>query len=210
MMQCSIELVCGHRCVGMYHLGNTGSSGKVDHKLELCSDPCKCQTCDRRAGGHRSMLKPTTNGASSTSAQASTSRNLFLDTNFQAPANPPPPSGSPDKWYAYVNGGARADDARLLQKRREEAAFDEARQNATPQPSATTATEAGANTPMRLIETSPRKPAASVSGNTNLLIDLDINAGYESDRPQQLEGSHASAARSAKMAYAGLEWNLLD
>jgi helicase required for RNAi-mediated heterochromatin assembly 1 len=209
MMQCSTKLACGHRCVGTYHPGNRGFAGEAYYKLELCSDPCKCQTCDRRAGGHRSMLKPITNGASSTRAQASTSHNLLLDTSFQAPANPPPPSGSPGKWHAYVNGGAQADDARLLQKHRE-AAFDETRQNATPRPSATTATEAGASIPGRLIDTSPRKPVTSVSGNTKLLVDLDINAGYESYRPRQFKGPYASAARSAETTYAGSEWSLLD
>ncbi|KAF2622867.1 hypothetical protein BU25DRAFT_479849 [Macroventuria anomochaeta] len=195
MMQCSTKLTCGHRC------------------MELCSDPCKCQTCDRRAGGHRSMLKPAANSVTSSRPPSSTSRNLLLDSGFQAPANPPPPSGSPDKWHAYVNGGAQADDAQLLQKRREEeAAFQEARRNGTLQSAAAAAaaTGAGTSTSGKLIETSPRKPSASVSGNTSLLVDLDINSNYESYQPQPSRGSYAIAARSNKTIYGGSEWSLLD
>ena len=59
-------------------------------------------------------------------APTSGSRGFLLDSGFQTPANPPPQSQSPDKWQAYVNGGAKEDDARMLQKRREEdAAWEE-------------------------------------------------------------------------------------
>lgn len=163
------------------------------------------------------MLKSAPSGAIASRAPPSTSRHLLIDSSFQTPANPPPPSRSPDEWHTYANGDAQVDDARLFQKRREmEAAFEETRRNATPGPSAvprssaTPASNAGPSNSGRLIETSPKQPAESVSGNTNLLVDLDVNAGYESYRPQQPRSSYASAAQSTKSADGGSEWSLLD
>ena len=153
------------------------------------------------------MLKPATNGATSSRPPPSISRSLFLDSGSQTPANPPPPSGSPDKWHAYVNGGAKADDARLLQKRREEeAAFEAYRRNQTPRPDAT----AGSSASGKLIETSPRKPSVSVSGNTCLLVDLDINSDHEVYQPQPSTRAYASPARSRKTGCGDSEFSLLD
>ncbi|KAH6644260.1 P-loop containing nucleoside triphosphate hydrolase protein [Boeremia exigua] len=192
MLVCARELPCGHRCV------------------ELCSKPCKCQTCDRRAGGQPSMLKSAPNGGIRSRPSRSASRNLLLDSTFQTPANPPPPSGSSDRWRAYVNGGAEVDDARLLQRRREEeASFEASRRNGAPQRAATPVAYAGPNTPGRLIETSPRKTSASMSANTELLVDLDINSQYRS-YAQPPSRSYAHAARSKKATYGGSEFNLLD
>jgi hypothetical protein len=39
----------------------------------------------------------------------------LLDSGFQIPANPQPPSQPPGKWQAYVEGGTKEDDARTLQ-----------------------------------------------------------------------------------------------
>jgi helicase required for RNAi-mediated heterochromatin assembly 1 len=131
------------------------------------------------------------------------SRNLLLDANRQVPANPPLQSGSPDKWHAYINGGAQADDARALQKQREEnAAFEVARRNGTPQSAAAPGTTG------TLIETSPRKPNSSVSNNTNLLVDLDVRTGSGAYQPQQAR-SYASAAKS-ETTPMGSEYSLLD
>lgn len=210
MMQCSAALNCGHRCMGTY-IKPLPASDHTEQVTELCSDPCKCQTCDRRAGGQRSMLKPAANAATSSRPPPSKLRGLLLDSGFQTPANPPPPSGSPDKWHAYVNGGAKADDARMLQKRKEEdAAFEKQRRNGTHRPPATAATNAGASASNKLIETSPEKPSASVSGNTSLLVDLDINSTYEAYPPQASRASYASAAGSKKTTFGGSQWSLLD
>lgn len=133
---------------------------------------------------------------------------LLLDSSFQTPANPPAPSGSPAKWQAYVNGGAKADDARMLNKRREqEAAFEEQLRNSTPHPRAAADADAG---PSRLVETSPQKAAPSVSGNTSLLIDLDIKSTYGAYSQQSPEVSPTSAAESKKPSYSGSQWTLLD
>ncbi|KAF9701449.1 hypothetical protein EKO04_000892 [Ascochyta lentis] len=188
MMQCSIKLACSHQC------------------METCCEPCKCQKCDRRTGGRKSMLKTATNGVTSSRQSRSASHGLLLDFDLQTPADPPPQSGSPEKWQAYVNGGAQADDARMLQKRREEeAAFQEARRNGSPQPAARTPSTVG-----RLIETSPRKPTPSISNNTNLLVDLDFNTNDEAQTPQSARTSYASAARSRAPTDGGPEWSLLD
>ncbi|KAJ8106147.1 hypothetical protein OPT61_g9734 [Boeremia exigua] len=189
MMTCSIKLNCGHRCP------------------ELCSDPCKCQTCDRRADGQPSMLK---SAPTRSRVPPSTSRNLLLDSGFQTPANPPSSSGSPDKWHTYVNGGAEVDDARMLQKRKEEdATFEATRRNRGPGVAAAPARDE-TNGSGRLIDTSPRKPSASVSASANLLVDLDINSEYGSYAPQPSVKSYASAARSRKTGNGRLEFNLLD
>ncbi|UPX10610.1 RNA helicase [Ascochyta rabiei] len=149
------------------------------------------------------MLKSTTNGATSSRHPTSTSRGLLLDSAFQTPANPPPQSGSPEQWHAYVNGGAQVDDARMLQKRREEEAlFREAHRNGTPQP---VVTDAG-----KLIETSPRKPAPSISSNTSLLVDLDVNTSYDAHPLHSEQASYASAARTRASTHGGSEWSLLD
>jgi helicase required for RNAi-mediated heterochromatin assembly 1 len=137
------------------------------------------------------------------------SRNLLLDTDFQVP-NSPRQSESPGKWQAYVNGGAQVDDARLLQKRKEEdAAYQEARRYGTPQLAATTATDVDALTmAAKLIETSPRKPRGST--NTNLLVDIDIDTSYRASQQQQSVGSYAGAVRSKGTANEGSEYSLLD
>lgn len=157
------------------------------------------------------MLKSATYGATSFRAGPSTSRNLLIDSSFQTPANPPP-SGSPGNWRAYIDGGAQGDDNRLLQKRREEeAAFEVARRDDTAHRAASKVQDAGtASVSGTLIETSPRKSVASVSGNTDLLIDLDISESLDGRQPQQATGSYASAARSGAKAHNGSGWSLMD
>lgn len=140
----------------------------------------------------------------------STSDHLLLDSEFQISANPPSTSGSSDKWNAYVNGGAKADDARLLQKRREEdAAYEAARFDSANRYS----TQANAGESMcasgKLIETSPQKPHASISANTSLLVDLDINRDYETHL-QQPKLSYASTAGPGNTKGGQFKINLLD
>lgn len=134
---------------------------------------------------------------------ASTSRGLLMASSSQTPANPPPAVGSPDKWMAFVNGGAKEDDARMLQKRREaEAELEQARHRLA----ALQSTEAGHS---RLINTSPPKPHASVSDNVGLLLDLDIDSEYNGYAPQPSESNSSSAGTEATM-YAGAVFNLMD
>lgn len=178
----------------------------------MCSEDCKCRVCERRGGGQPSMLKTTPSAAARSRPPASTSRNLLMDSSSQIRADASPLSESPDKWHDFVNGGARADDARLLQKRREEeAAFEEARRrNGTPRSVVGSAADAdAASGSARLIETSSRKPAPSLSANANLLVDLDINSEYGDYIPQPTR-LYASAARTTRSVYGGSEYNLLD
>lgn len=129
--------------------------------------------------------------------------NLLPGTNFQTPADPHLTTGSPDKWGAYVNGGAKADDARLHQKRRQEAAiFEATRRNSSAQ-SATTASSSGNATAGRLIKTSPKKVHVGTSAKNSLLLDLDFDS--KADLPQVLGKSYASETKPGQW-----EMNLLD
>ncbi|KAF3035692.1 hypothetical protein E8E12_006070 [Didymella heteroderae] len=144
-------------------------------------------------------------------APPSNSRGLLLDSAFQTPANPPPQSQSPDKWQAFVNGGAKEDDARPLQKRGDEnGAWEEQRRNNTTRTPAPNAADAGRSAASKLIETSPQKPALSVSGNTGLLVDLDISNTYGAYPQQPSRASYASAAESRKTSHGGSHFSLLD
>jgi len=154
------------------------------------------------------MLKSSPSAAARSCGPASTSRNLLIDSSHQALANPPPPSGLADQWNAVVNGGAKADDTQMLQKRREEeVAFAKARWTATPQPAAAVpVTVYGGSGPGQLIETSPRKPAATVYGNTDLLVGLDINAECSSYASQLL----VSSMQRKRTTCGDSEVNLMD
>ena len=102
-----------------------------------------------------------------------------------------------------MNGGAKADDARMLAKRKEEdEAFETVRRNGVVQNGGTG----------KLIEISPQKPRASVSKNTELLIDLDLNNndGGEVEPAQKARARYASAARSSDVQREQFEMNLLD
>jgi helicase required for RNAi-mediated heterochromatin assembly 1 len=141
-------------------------------------------------------------------APPANSRGLLLDSGFQTPANPPPQSQAPDKWLAYVNGGAKEDDARMLQKRIEgDAAWEQRHRNNTPRPSVPGLADADSS---KLIETSPQKPVPSVSGNTGLLLDLDINSTYGASPQQSSRLSYVTAVESQKTSYEGSQFSLLD
>jgi helicase required for RNAi-mediated heterochromatin assembly 1 len=118
------------------------------------------------------MLKAAPNGRQPPSA----TRNLLANATYQMPANPMPTSrtpaassGSGEKWQAYVNGGAAADDAQFVLRAKEEAAkYLEFVRNTPPAASESFK-------PSKLIEVSPVKKA--ISRNANLLIDLDLGLG---------------------------------
>lgn len=91
-------------------------------------------------------------------------------------------------WQQYVDGGGvAADDARYLQRIKEEQAkSSEARRSTTPSIAAGTGST-------RLIEVSPKKE--SVSRNADLLIDLDLDVAPAAEpRPQ----SYANAVTTTK------------
>lgn len=126
----------------------------------------------------------------------------MIDSGFQTPPNPPPTFSSPAKWDADVNSGAKADDAWLLAKRKEEDTAFEAARDGMVQNSRTG----------KLIETSPQKPRASISKNTELLLDLDLNDGNkdEVEPAKKARARYASAARSSDVQKEQSEMNFLD
>jgi helicase required for RNAi-mediated heterochromatin assembly 1 len=148
------------------------------------------------------MLKSTPNGSASRRPLPTTTQQVLIDFPFQTPANPPATSrlsGSiPKEWKAYVNGGAATDDAKYLQKgREEEAKYLEAIRKTTPvagsssRPATGLSLEKKSVTQMadsssksaRLIKLSPEKK--SVSKNANLLIDLDVGPASGMGQIQQ-------------------------
>ncbi|KAF3011112.1 hypothetical protein E8E13_011372 [Curvularia kusanoi] len=109
-----------------------------------------------------------------------TAGGLLPDRSFQTANYPQLMHSSPEHWEAYAKGGASIDDARLLVKQKEEdAAYEASRRNGIAQ--SVKLANKGEGTG-RLIETSPRKPFASVSRNTELLVDLDLENNQEMDR----------------------------
>jgi helicase required for RNAi-mediated heterochromatin assembly 1 len=138
------------------------------------------------------MLKSTPNGIRSLRPQSAT-RQPLLDTAYQVSSNSMPTSkipenpASPDgKWQAYTNGGAATDDAKFLQKiKQEQAAYLETIHNIPP-------AAVGSSKATKLVEISPEKKA--VSKNTNLLIDLDFGAEPEIHHQQ----SYANVISSGK------------
>jgi helicase required for RNAi-mediated heterochromatin assembly 1 len=165
--------------------------------------------CERRSGGVKSTLKPA-NGATSFRGARSNTRSLMLEDTLPSPGTskrtvrtdiPTPRMMTPGlsdcttvQWDNYANGGGvQEDDARAFTKMREEEAEFHARRASTPQ--------TGISAPSgRLIEMSPEK-AATVSKNTDLLLDLDV----EPLVPER----HGQESRSY-VAAAGACFNLLD
>lgn len=187
MMTCNRRLDCRHIC------------------FALCSDACRCQVCERRGNGTKAMLKAVPNGRQAPSP----SNNLIANNTYQMPATPLPvsrtlaaPGGSNEKWSTYANGGVAADDARYMQKRKDEAQNLELIRNTPP-------TAGPSSNPTRLIEVSPEKKA--ISGNANLLIDLDLDLGTAPE-PSRAQHSWAKAASSNNKGKAPVKanMNLLD
>jgi hypothetical protein len=129
-------------------------------------------------------------------------RNMLLDTTFQVPSNPIPPSRTPEssadtaeKWGSYINGGAVADDARYFDvAKEEEDKFQELTNGMAPATSEP-------SDPNKLIQVSPVKTR---SKNANLLIDLDVGT-----EPESSHVSYAHAARG-KMGKGKEVMSLLD
>lgn len=173
--------------------------------MALCSDACRCQVCERRGNGTKAMLKAVPNGRQASSAP----NNLIANTTYQMPATPQPvsgtsaaPGGSNEKWSTYANGGVVADDARYMQMRKDEAQKLELIRN-------TPSIAGPSSNPTRLIEVSPEKKA--ISGNANLLIDLDLDLGTAPE-PSHAQHSWAQTASSTNKgkAVAKPNMNLLD
>jgi helicase required for RNAi-mediated heterochromatin assembly 1 len=131
------------------------------------------------------MLKTVPNGTGGYRQATSTSRNLLPETTYQTPANPMPvrtPDNSDsttERWQAYTNGGAAEDDARMLQKMKEEEAQHLVSAAGSSSKSA------------KLITVSPQK--ATVSKNADLLIDLDFGTDMYAVQPPPGFGTSLSA-----------------
>lgn len=207
-MQCSVTLNCGHRCMSMCSSSRLACF-QTDQIAEICCDDCVCQKCDRRVDCQRSMLKAPKATAASR-AVPSNSRGLLLDSGFQRPANPPPSSQSSDRWEAYVNGGAKEDDARMLQMlRQEDAAWEEQRRNDKPRPFTLGAVNLDLKASSKLIETSPQK-VLSAAGNAGLLVDLDMNSTHGDYLQQSSQVSYGTTVESRKKCYGSSQFSLLD
>jgi helicase required for RNAi-mediated heterochromatin assembly 1 len=138
--------------------------------------------CERRSGGVKSTLKPANGAASFRGARPNTQNLMLEDTR---PSREPSRRAIPTdaltprmvtpglsdcttvQWDIYANGGGvQEDDARAFAKMKEEEAHDHAHRASTPQ--------TGVSTPGgKLIEVSPEK-VATISRNTDLLLDLDV------------------------------------
>ncbi|KAF1945626.1 hypothetical protein EJ02DRAFT_338281 [Clathrospora elynae] len=222
--KCEGVLPCQHRCPYMCHPfehDRVNCTQKCSRRLDtcghscvaVCCDPCKCQVCDRRTNGVKSMLKPAPNNVNSFRASPSSSGNMLLDTtNYSAPSvrtgltttpRTMTPYGSDsvtEQWEAYTKGGIQEDDAQFLQKKKEEEAqFLEQARTSTPAAGSTSAST-------KLIEVSPEK--AAVSRNTDLLLELDVYT--EPQHPQASRGSYANAASSSGGGQGNSDMNWLD
>jgi helicase required for RNAi-mediated heterochromatin assembly 1 len=180
MMQCNRRLSCGHTCNA------------------ICSDACECRKCGRRSNGIKSMLKTSSN------QPPQATRNLLLDSTFQTPSSPIPvpisttldnASSTTARWQTHVNGGVTADDARALQKMKEEEAKYLETIRKIPQSDIASSIK-----PTKLIQVSPEKKSA-ISTNANLLIDIDVGARTS---------SYAGAVSSKSKGKTKASMNLLD
>jgi len=141
----------------------------------MCSDACRCQLCERRNNGTRSMLKTVPSSAGAVRQVPASSRSLMASTTYQTPANPTTVSRTPDisdstseAWQAYGNGGAATNDAREFKMMKDKEAQYLATVRNTPPPMVPSSSKSA-----KLIKVSPEKKAAPK--NLNLLIDLDLN-----------------------------------
>ncbi|KAJ4374767.1 hypothetical protein N0V83_001843 [Neocucurbitaria cava] len=110
-----------------------------------------------------------------------------------------------EQWEAYANGGVQADDAEVLQKRRQqEAQFLRSTRTVTP------STAGPSSTSARLVEISPDKVARSM--HTDLLLDLGetTDASHTQGRHHRQDFSYANAASLNRKAKDKSQFNLLD
>ncbi|CAO2653891.1 Nn.00g106240.m01.CDS01 [Neocucurbitaria sp. VM-36] len=190
-----------------------GCDMKCDGSLpSMCCDPCKCQICDRRNNGTKSMLKPVFNGTTSFQPPPSATQNLMLNTRSQVRSNPMAAAIAPrefdnstEQWEAYASGAVQAEDTEVLRKVREqEAQFLQSICNAT-------SSSAGPSSEStKLIEVSPDKVAGSM--HTALLLDLEMTADAPPQQGRQsMAGfSYANAASHKGKAKGKADFDLLD
>lgn len=120
----------------------------------------------------------------------------MANTTYQTPANPIPASrvsentdSTSEKWAAYTNGGAAAEDARDFKMMKDEEArhLESVRKTPPPVPSSSKSAT--------LIKVSPEKKV--VSKNLDLLIDLDFGITTQAPRrPLVCEGPSSNATSS--------------
>ncbi|KAI8938282.1 hypothetical protein NX059_005940 [Plenodomus lindquistii] len=190
--QCSKRMVetCGHAC------------------LEMCCEICRCRPCERRTNGVKSMLKPGQNGAptfrAAPSSRAPPSRAQPSRAHEPVARSPRAPTvashrqgsdSTTEQWEAYANGGVIMDDTRAMQLRlQEDARYSKMLRSPTPAnnesaprtQSSAPAAQSSAQAD-RLIEISPEKKV--ISRNTNLLVDLDVDAGFAESLPVRTRGA---------------------
>lgn len=184
-------------------------------KLAMCCDPCKCQVCDRRNNGTKSMLKPVTLGTTSFGPPPSAVQNFTSNTRFQTTSNTVRPAmitqgsdsttSTREQWEAYANEGVQADDAEVLQKKRQqEAQFLRSIRTVTP------STAGPPSASARLVEISPDKVARSM--HTDLLLDLEeaTDASGTQGRHHTQDFSYTNAASLNRKAKDEAQFNLLD
>lgn len=151
--------ICGHPCSAM------------------CSDPCRCIVCERHNNGEKGLLKarPAT-GAPVWKATPQNELYNYTSRPQAAPFTPPVQSSSGsaqalDEWEKYKNGGAKEDDARIMQqKQKEDAEFRAIMESGV---------DARGPAFARLIDVSPKKRAPRpelASSNMQLLVDVSVDA----------------------------------
>ncbi|CAN9458742.1 unnamed protein product [Alternaria alternata] len=209
-IKCQGSLPCGHRCPYPCHSfehHRINCTQKCSRRLETCGhpciaeccDPCKCHMCDRRSGGVKSTLKPVNGAAPFRGARPNTQSLMLEDTlpgpgsskrgvQTYAPTQRMTTPGLSDcttvQWDVYANGGGvQEDDARAYAKMQVEALYYAHR----------TSTPGTETTGGKLIELLPEKDA-TVSKNTGLLLDLDVEPLVPESHPQTPR-SYANAAK---------------
>jgi len=159
--------------------------------------------CERRSGGVKSTLKPAQNGATSFRIPHSVTRNMVLeDTLFNSgPSGHVTDGRTPctataqqserttEQWESYTSGGAHEDDQRAFSNRKE----DDGRYYTQIRPCTPGAGTCSVGD--KLIHVSPEK-TATVSRNTDLLLDLDVE-------PPNPQGRHDVGRSFAKAASSG-------
>ncbi|KAH7361156.1 P-loop containing nucleoside triphosphate hydrolase protein [Pyrenochaeta sp. MPI-SDFR-AT-0127] len=221
-LDCDGILPCQHKCTFRCHPfehDRVNCTQKCSRHVEscghpcaaLCCDPCKCQICEHRANGVKSMLRSASTRPSSFQVSHPRTRNLLLDNSFQVPSTPilpamatPNVESTTKQWDAYASGGIQADDLRVRQKRRaEEEQFLMAVRNSTSPAEQSSA-------PTKLIQVSPEKVVRSK--NTSVLLDLDDETGCQPTQSHQsmTTVSYATVATSAGENLGKADMNLLD
>ncbi|PVI01502.1 P-loop containing nucleoside triphosphate hydrolase protein [Periconia macrospinosa] len=159
MQMCSRQIGCGHPCSA------------------VCSDPCRCNICERRSGGVKAIMKTQ---KSAVLPPVRTTPTPTMHMPAIAPDASPAPAQVTMSWLKYVNGGVNEDDAKI----REQAVLEEARfQSEVETASMQEDLDAHALSG-RLIEVSPRKNNKNtVSQNTEMLVNFGVDLPSEPPLP---------------------------